>query len=99
MILLIFVKICYQWITTLYFVLYCIITIIITFLIAAECMDGDIRLFYEIYDSYSSTVTGVYEVCINGTWTSVCADGIDFEDPDVQDQAKVACVCGLNYAG
>ena len=62
-------------------------------------MDGDIRLFYEIYDSYSSTVSGVFEVCTNGTWTSVCADGIDFEDPDVQDQAKVACVCGLNYAG
>ena len=76
-----------------------VIIIIITFLIAAECMDGDIRLFYKIYDSYSSTVTGVFEVCINGTWTSVCADGIDFEDPDVQDQAKVACVCGLNYAG
>ena len=84
-----------------YIVLYItiIIIIIITFLIAAECMDGDIRLFYEIYDSYSSTVTGVFEVCINGTWTSVCADSIDFEDPYVQDQAKLACVCGLNYAG
>ena len=76
-----------------------IVIIIIAFLIAPECIDGDIRLFYEIYNNYSSTVTGVYEVCNNGTWTSVCADGIDFEDPDVQDQAKVACVCGLNYAG
>ena len=76
-----------------------IIIIITTFFIAPECIDGDIRLFSKIYNNYSSTVTGVYEVCINGTWTSVCADGIDFEDPDVQDQAKVACVCGLNYTG
>ena len=64
----------------------------------AECIDGDIRLFYEIYDSYSSTVTGVFEVCINGTWTSVCADNIDFEDPYVQDQAELAC-SGLGYTG
>ena len=83
----------------IYYIVLYITIIIITFLIAAECMDGDIHLFDEIYDSYSSTVTGVFEVCIIGTWTSVCADGIDFEDPDVQDQAKVACVCGLNYAG
>ena len=64
----------------------------------AECIDGDIRLFYKIYDSYSSTVTGVYEVCINGTWTSVCADNIDFEDSDVQDQAQHACYV-LEYTG
>ena len=73
--------------------------IIITFHSGLECFDGNIRLVDEIYDSYSSTVTGAFEVCINGTWTSVCADSFDFEDPVVQDQAELACVGGLNYAG
>ena len=63
-----------------------------------ECIDGDNRLFYKLYDSYSSTVTGAFEVCINGTWTSVCAENIDFEDSDVQDQAQHACYV-LEYTG
>ena len=44
-------------------------------------------------------MTGAFEVCINGTWTGVCADSFDFEDPEVQDQAELACVDGLGYAG
>ena len=81
------------------YIIIILIIIIITFLVTPECIDEDIRLFHETYDSYSSTVTGVFEVCINGTWASVCADGIDFEDPDVQDQAELACFYGLNYTG
>ena len=41
-------------------------------------------------------VTGALEVCINGTWTSVCSDSVEFEDPMVQAQADFACE-GLGY--
>ena len=61
-------------------------------------MDGDIRLFSEIYDSNSSTVTGVFEVCINSNYTSVCTDSVDFEDLEVQAQAEFVCE-GLGYTG
>ena len=61
-------------------------------------MDADIRLFSEVYDSNSSTVTGVLEVCINSNYTSVCTDSVDFEDLEVQAQAEFVCE-GLGYTG
>ena len=61
-------------------------------------MDGDIRLFSEIYDSNSSTVTGVFEICINSNYTSVCTDSVEFEDDEVQAQAEFVCE-GLGYTG
>ena len=61
-------------------------------------MDADIRLFSEVYDSNSSTVTGVFEICINSNYTSVCTDSVDFEDPAVQAQAEFVCE-GLGYTG
>ena len=40
-------------------------------------------------------VTGALEVCINGTWTSVCSDSVEFDDY-MQTQADIVCD-GLGY--
>ena len=61
------------------------------------CYEGDVRLVSQVFD-YRSTVTGVLEVCINSTYTSICTDSVDFEDPEVQAQAEFACE-GLGYTG
>ena len=61
------------------------------------CYEGDVRLVSQVFD-YPSTVTGVLEVCINSTYTSICTDSVDFEDPEVQAQAEFACE-GLGYTG
>ena len=62
------------------------------------CNEGDVRLVSHVFDYSSSVVTGVLEVCINSSYTSVCTDSVDFEDPEVQAQAEFACE-GLEYTG
>ena len=61
------------------------------------CYEGDVRLVSQVFD-FPSTLTGVLEVCINSTYTSICTDSVDFEDPEVQAQAEFACE-GLGYTG
>ena len=62
------------------------------------CNEGDVRFVSQVFDYSSSVVTGVLEVCINSSYTSVCTDSVDFEDPAVQAQAEFACE-GLGYTG
>ena len=47
-----------------------------------DCVDGDIQIIP--YSSYNKQM-GRIEVCVNGTWGTVCSDFFDDND------AKVAC--------
>ena len=61
------------------------------------CSEGEFRLDSQVLDN-RFTVTGVLEVCVNGSWTSVCSDSVEFDDPMVQAQAEIVCD-GLGYTG
>ena len=61
------------------------------------CSEGEFRLVSQVLGN-RFTVTGVLEVCINGSWTSVCSDSVEFDDPMVQAQAEITCD-GLGYTG
>ena len=61
------------------------------------CFEGELCLVSEVFGD-RLTVTGILEVCVNGTWTSVCSDSVEFEDPTVQAQAEIACDV-LGYTG
>ena len=61
------------------------------------CYEGDVRLVSRVFDNPLS-VTGVLEVCINSSYTSVCTDSVDFNDPVVQTQAEFTCE-ELGYTG
>ena len=54
------------------------------------CSEGEFRLVSQVLGN-RFTVTGVLEVCVNGSWTSVCSDSVEFDDPMVQAQAEIAC--------
>ena len=66
-------------------------------MILTVCNEGDVRLVSQVFDNPLS-VTGVLEVCINSSYTSVCTDSMDFNDPVVQTQAEFACE-ELGYTG
>ena len=61
------------------------------------CFEGEFRLVSQVFGN-RFTVTGVLEVCINGSWTSVCSNSVEFDDPMVQAQAEIACDV-LGYTG
>ena len=61
------------------------------------CSEGEFRLVSEVFGD-GFTVTGILEVCINSTWTSVCSDSVELEDPMVQAQAEITCDV-LGYTG
>ena len=50
-----------------------------TFLVlsAAPCINGEVRLVGDM------RVTGRVEVCVNGSWSTVCADQFDLQDAQV----------------
>ena len=52
--------------------------IMIMISVAAVCEHGSIRL-----EGASSSSTGRVEVCINGTWGTVCSDFLDNNDASV----------------
>ena len=64
-----------------------------------ECYEGTPRLVSQTIEEDETTssvfVTGALEVCINGTWTSVCSDSVEFDDY-MQTQADIVCD-GLGY--
>ena len=56
-----------------------------------DCTDGDIQIIP--YNSYNKQM-GRIEVCVNGSWGTVCSDFFDDND------AKVACrQLGYSYLG
>ena len=61
------------------------------------CSEGEFRLVSQVFGD-EFTVTGILEVCINSTWTSVCSDSVELEDPRVQAQAEITCDV-LGYTG
>ena len=50
------------------------------------CSEGEFRLVSQVLGN-RFTVTGVLEVCVNG---SICSDSVEFDDPMVQAQAEIA---------
>ena len=66
-------------------------------ILTVVCYEGDVCLVSRVFDD-PFTETGVLEVCINSSYTSVCTDSVDFNDPVVQAQAEFACE-GLGYTG
>ena len=53
------------------------------------CSEGEFRLVSQVLGN-RFTVTGVLEVCVNGSWTSICSNSVEFDDPMVQAQAEIA---------
>ena len=74
-----------------------IVTYIIYYNNSLVCSEGEFRLVSEVFGD-GFTVTGILEVCINSTWTSVCSDSVELEDPMVQAQAEITCDV-LGYTG
>ena len=69
-----------------------------------ECEDGFIRLVNETVkrdDSSNSgpLITGIFEVCINNTWASICDEAyLELNSSEAIQQAELFCD-GLGYAG
>ena len=53
--------------------------IIITRFVAA-CSDGDLKI---IPSNLNNHLTGRVEVCVNGTWGTICSESFDDEDASV----------------
>ena len=70
------------------------------YLHSLACSNGHVRLYNSTADINSNgtlAITGIFEICVDGEWATVCDDGSAI-DPDNQDALERACY-SMGYTG